>query len=181
MSASGVRQSLMRTRDANFLRESFPSGKHFIWKHQRRQDLSRAPIAMLLIKEDYMGRRLPNWTAARRMIMTRRVTIALPILLSLLCTTAGSRTSSLANAMLHRAEADSARGFQSNKKPRRMRRGLSRRRHGSRRAAAVQKKTSPAHSDIQPAMQEDGPGNYRPAISPTPSLEPVFPKVRKKP
>ncbi|HEV7798210.1 MAG TPA: hypothetical protein VGO73_08650 [Pyrinomonadaceae bacterium] len=114
--------------------------------------------------------------------MTRRVTIALPILLSLLCTTAGSRTSSPADAILHGAEADSPHGVQSNKKPRRIRsRSLNRRKRSSRKATAGQTRTSPARSDIQPAMQEDGPGNYRPARSPTPSLEPVFPKVRKKP
>jgi|GEM_PF-6039001 len=47
--------------------------------------------------------------------------------------------------------------------------------------APVNPTTAGSSTDIQPATQEDGPGKYRPASTPTPSMEPVFPKVRKKP
>lgn len=47
--------------------------------------------------------------------------------------------------------------------------------------APVNSSTAGSSTDIQPAMQEDGPGKYRPSSTPTPSMEPIFPKVRKKP
>lgn len=78
-----------------------------------------------------------------------------------------------------RAGKRSTRDFRNRRHKSSARRGFALCRRAPQPAATSSSPALPA--DIQPAMQEDGPKKYRPSSTPTPSMEPVFPKIRKKP